>query len=90
MMRGYSWIIVCSPGVANRLGGVDALRASGAFTDVMALADAGLVLRATEDTRTYTAEWINKVFQQVRAVLPSGKPIGGLSETTPRLVFVER
>ncbi|MER8231483.1 hypothetical protein [Streptomyces sp. NPDC094049] len=90
VLRGYSWITVCSPGVAHRLGGADALRASGAFTDVTGLADGGLLLRATDDMRTYTADRIAEVFQQVRAVLPPGKPVGGLSETVPRLVFLER
>ncbi|MFD7965916.1 hypothetical protein ACFV5J_34515 [Streptomyces zaomyceticus] len=89
-LRGYSWITVCSPGVADRLGGAGALRASEAFAIVIELADGGLVLQATDDMRTYTPDRIARVFQQLRPVLPPGEPVGGLSDMTPRLVFEER
>ncbi|MEU2119574.1 hypothetical protein ABZ567_28945 [Streptomyces sp. NPDC016459] len=86
-MRGYSWTTVCSPGVVARLGGPDVLRASGAFATITALADGGLVLQATDDMRDYTPDRIAMVFQQLRLALPSGEPVGGLSDMTPRLVF---
>ncbi|MFC9397228.1 hypothetical protein ACFTWS_29275 [Streptomyces sp. NPDC057027] len=86
-LRGYSWTTVCSPGVASRLGGPAALSTSGAFTTVTELTDGGLVLQATEDFRGYTPHRIAMVYRQLRAVLPPGEPVGGLSNMTPSLVF---
>ncbi|MFF9912839.1 hypothetical protein [Streptomyces sp. NPDC013457] len=86
-LRGYAWTTVCSPGVAERLGGAEALRASGAFARVTVLADGGLVLQATEDMRAYTPDRIARVFRQLRPVLPPGRPVGGIFDTTPRIVF---
>ena len=86
-LRGYSWTTVCSPGVASRLGGPAALSTSGAFATVTELTDGGLVLQATEDFHGYTPDRITMVYRQLRAVLPPGEPVGGLSDMTPRLVF---
>ncbi|OKJ52618.1 hypothetical protein [Streptomyces sp. CB02261] len=86
-LRGYSWITVCSPGVASRLGGSEALRSSGAFSSVTPLVDVGLALQATEDMRDYTPDRIAMVYRQLQAVLPPGEPVGGYSDMTLRLVF---
>lgn len=73
-LRGYSWITVTPPEIAQRLGGPEALRASGAFAYVEELPHGGLWLRATETADDYDAAAVRKVFDVVAPVLPAGQP----------------
>lgn len=72
-LRGYSWVTVCSPTVAARLGGAEALRATGAFHQVTALAHGGLLLRATPLAEEYTGRPVEKVFHALAPALPAGR-----------------
>jgi hypothetical protein len=49
VLRGYSWVTICAPGLVERLGGIDALRASGALMETRLL-DYGAVLARASDT----------------------------------------
>jgi hypothetical protein len=69
-VRGYSWITVVSPGIVDRLDGVDAIRATGAFSDVTQLPAGGAVLQATPRLSQYEGFAIQRVFDALGPVLP--------------------
>lgn len=73
-LRGYSWITVVPRELAARLGGADALTATGAFAEVEALPPGGVWLRATDRPDTYDAAAVRRVFQALAPVLPPGLP----------------
>ncbi|WP_030439659.1 hypothetical protein [Actinoplanes subtropicus] len=73
-LRGYSWLTVCAQELADRLGGADALRATGAFHEVEQLAAGGVWLLATADYRDYDQAAVERVFEAVAPVLPPGMP----------------
>jgi hypothetical protein len=73
-LRGYSWLTICPQELADRLGGVDALRATGAFHEVEQLAAGGVWLLATADYRDYDQAVVERVFEAVAPVLPPGMP----------------
>lgn len=73
-LRGYAWITVVPPELAVRLGGADALAATGAFHEVEALPHGGVWLRATETADTYDAAAVRRVFRALAPVLPPGRP----------------
>jgi hypothetical protein len=52
-LRGYSWLTVVAQEIGDRLGGVDGLRATGAFVDVAALHNGGYWLLATPNLADY-------------------------------------
>ncbi|MCX4666639.1 hypothetical protein OG453_08145 [Streptomyces sp. NBC_01381] len=87
VLRGYAWWTVCSPGVVSALGGVEALRASGAFHEVEPLPGGGASLRATQNVWDYGEERVRAVFRILAPALPEGKPVKGFSSDTPRLVY---
>ncbi|MDX3525795.1 hypothetical protein P1P75_04925 [Streptomyces sp. ID05-39B] len=87
VLRGYSWVTVCSDGVTRRLGGAESLKESAAFTRVVPLSGGGVLLQATEDIREYGPERVAAVFDRLRTVLPSGTPVPGYQSHVPRLVF---
>nr|WSY55133.1 hypothetical protein OG999_36705 [Streptomyces sp. NBC_00886] len=72
-LRGYAWGTVCSPDVAARLGGPEALRASGAFHEVTELAGGQLLLRATLRLEQYTGDAPARVLRALAPVLPHGR-----------------
>ncbi|MEU1016195.1 hypothetical protein [Streptomyces sp. NPDC005898] len=86
-LRGYAWLTVCSPGVTAALGGVPALRASGAFAEVAALPGGGAWLKATDRVLAYTDSRVRAVFRALAPALPPGKPTPSLTWETPRLAF---
>lgn len=86
-VRGYSWITVCSPGVAELLGGAEAVRRDGTFAQVRGVAGGSLFLKATEDVREYGDDRVLAVFEPLRAVLPAGTPSSFISDRKVRLVF---
>jgi hypothetical protein len=73
-VRGYSWITVVSLGIVQRLGGVEALRATEAFTDVIPLPAGGAVLRATPRLSQYEGAAVRRVFDALGPVLPGKAP----------------
>lgn len=53
-LRGYSWLTIVSQELAQRLGGVDGLRETGAFWQVRPLSRGGVWLLAPADYRDFT------------------------------------
>jgi hypothetical protein len=53
-LRGFGWITMCPPQIAERLGGAAALLDSSAFHTVCRLPAGGLWLQATEHVTPYT------------------------------------
>jgi hypothetical protein len=87
-LRGYSWITVCSPGVAEILGGVKVLRESGAFHAVEPTQSGAVILQATPDIRDYTGERVDVVFRTLAPALPRGLPFSDHYEgQSHRLVY---
>jgi len=74
LLRGYSWLTIASQEVGDRLGGVDALRASGAFQNVERLARGGFWLQATDELATYGAAQQAKVHSVLAPALPDASP----------------
>jgi hypothetical protein len=60
VLRGYPWVTVCGPEIAARLGGPDALRASGAFHEVRVLPTGSVWLQATERLGDYTGDALRR------------------------------
>lgn len=73
-LRGYSWVTVLGPKAAQRLGGVDNLRESGAFCEVRALPSGAVLAQATPTPQEYTPQRVRKVFEVLAPVLPAGMP----------------
>ncbi|MEU5142431.1 hypothetical protein [Streptomyces sp. NPDC021139] len=73
-LRGYSWTTVCPEELSVRLGGPEALAATGAFHRVVPLSAGGVVLQATETAAAYTDEAVRGVFEALPPVLPPGVP----------------
>jgi hypothetical protein len=71
-LRGYSWLTIMPEELAARLGGADALAATGAFHQVRPLARGGVWLLATPDYRDFTDEALLRVFTVVAPVLRPG------------------
>ncbi|GIE76793.1 hypothetical protein Aph02nite_27430 [Actinoplanes philippinensis] len=86
-LRGYGWVTVCPAAIAAALGGAAAMRAGGAFTEVVELATGGLLLRATRTTVDYDDDAVRRVFEALRPVLPPGLPRQPRYETLPHLVL---
>lgn len=72
-LRGYSWLMVVPAEIVGMLGGVDTLRASGAFHSVAVLPNGALLLQATPTFRGYRGVAVAKVHRVVRDVLISGE-----------------
>ncbi|GAA3223381.1 type VI immunity family protein [Dactylosporangium siamense] len=67
-LRGYDWVTVVPRELVARLGGTDALRASGAFHRVVGLAHGGALVQATESPRAFTREAARAVADALRPV----------------------
>ena len=67
-LRGYDWVTVTPPELAERLGGADALRATGAFHRVIGLAHGGLLAQATGSPRDFTRQAARAVADALRPV----------------------
>ncbi len=72
VLRGYTWVTVVAAELAGRLGGAEALRASGAFCEVSPLRDGSLWLRATPAISDFTGERVRRVFEALAPVLLTG------------------
>ncbi len=73
-LRGYTWLTIVAEELAARLGGVEAIAATGVFHEVIQLDAGGLWLRATEDFRDYGLAKAEQVFRVLAPVLRPGKP----------------
>jgi hypothetical protein len=73
LLRGYAWTTICPEELVGRLGGVDSLRATGAFTRVLPL-ERGAVLQSTETVAGFSDDAMNAVFEALGPVLPPGMP----------------
>lgn len=73
VLRGYSWVTICAPELAQRLGGVLALTASGAFYQVRELPGGQVLLRATQLLEQYQGSAVERVFRVLAPVLLPGR-----------------
>jgi hypothetical protein len=73
-LRGYEWATVCPAQLVARLGGVEAIAATGAFAEVRALAAGGALLVATKSPADYGPAAAARVFAALAPVLPPGRP----------------
>ena len=73
-LRNYGWLTVLGDEMAERVGGADRLRASGAFVEVDPLAAGGWWLLATKTWDEYGPEQANRLFELLAPVLPAGRP----------------
>jgi hypothetical protein len=73
-LRGYSWVTIVAQELLPRLGGIERLRDTGAFTQVRPLAAGGVWLQATDDYRTFDDRALIKVFEAVAPALRPGMP----------------
>lgn len=74
-LRGYAWLTLCPQEIGDRLGGVEALRASEAFAAVEALRNGGYWLLATEDWREFGQPAAEKIFPVLAPALRPGEPL---------------
>jgi hypothetical protein len=74
ILRGYSWLTIIPEELVAWLGGVDALRRTGAFVEVSKLAAGGVWLLATADYREFNDTAVAKVFRTLAPVLRPGQP----------------
>jgi hypothetical protein len=74
LLRNYGWLTVLGDEMAERVGGGDRLRASGAFVEVERLAAGGWWLLATKTWDEYGPEQANRLFELLAPVLPPGRP----------------
>jgi hypothetical protein len=73
-LRNYGWLTVLGDDMAERVGGADRLRASGAFVEVEPLSAGGWWLLATKTWDEYGQEQADRLFELLAPVLPPGKP----------------
>ncbi|MEV4754637.1 hypothetical protein AB0J86_05935 [Micromonospora sp. NPDC049559] len=88
-LRGYEWVTICPRELTGRLGGAEALRRTGAFAEVVPLAQGGALLRATPTPEEYRADRIRSVFQALAPVLPPGQPCDLPGHDLSRVVFAD-
>lgn len=75
-LRGYSWVTIIPAILAERVGGPDGLRATGAFAVVEEVAGGSLWLLAADRWRDFSEDQavIDRVFEALAPVLPPGIP----------------
>ncbi|PRY33694.1 hypothetical protein CLV70_101857 [Pseudosporangium ferrugineum] len=74
VVRDYGWLTVLAEELGERLGGLPALRASGAFVQVERLAAGGFWLLATPTWDEFGWPEAQRVFEVLAPVLPPGVP----------------
>lgn len=72
-LRGYSWLTVVSGDIVRRLGGVDTLRESGAFSSISEFPNGSSLLQATPWFHEYRDERVGAVHRALRAMLIEGE-----------------
>ncbi|MEV7558561.1 hypothetical protein [Streptomyces sp. NPDC089795] len=91
-LRGYEWWTICPKELVDAVGGADALRADGAFHEVVQLPSDALWLQATEHYRDYGPDAYTAVFHALAPALPPGTPKHfdrGESEPAERVVHLD-
>lgn len=73
-LRGYAWLTIVPRELADRLGGVDGLKATGAFAEVERLPNGGLWLQATSAYADYDMAAATAVWRAVAPALRPGTP----------------
>jgi hypothetical protein len=73
-LRGYAWVTILAQELADRLGGVAALRGTGVFREVAQLDKGGVWLQATEYFGQYDLVKAAQVFEVLAPVLRPGLP----------------
>jgi hypothetical protein len=86
-LRGYAWVTVCPAQLAERLGGVEGLSASGAFTHVVPLRAGGVLLQASDTLASYDEQAMRRVFRALAPVLPVGDPRPDPGHPHARVVY---
>ncbi|HVQ91500.1 MAG TPA: hypothetical protein VMU51_10735 [Mycobacteriales bacterium] len=74
VLRGFSWLTLCPAGLADKLGGPQKLKASGAFTTVTGLPHGAVLLQATDSLLDYGPHETHRVYYALRRVLPAVPP----------------
>jgi hypothetical protein len=87
VLRGYSWVTICAPELARRLGGAAALSASGAFDEVRELPGGQVLLRATPLLEQYEGPAVERVFRALAPVLLPGQVTPEFAPGNARLVM---
>lgn len=87
VLRGYGWLTIMAQELGDRLGGLPALRASGAFHEVARLDAGGYWLLATERWADYRLDRAEKLFEVFAPILPPGRP---KPPKNPANILVER
>ncbi|MGA5305600.1 hypothetical protein ACPCHT_37300 [Nucisporomicrobium flavum] len=85
-LRGYAWLTICPQEVGDRLGGLPALRASGAFAQVEALSNGGYWLLATDDWRDFGQPVAERMFSVLAPALRPGEPLPDAPDDPPYYV----
>jgi hypothetical protein len=90
-LRGYSWLTIVPQELAQRLGGVDGLRSTGAFWQVRQLSRGGVWLLATPDYRDFTDKALTQVFRALAPVLRPGEPrlLSQMAGEPPHRIIVQ-
>jgi hypothetical protein len=73
-LRGYAWVTVVPQELVDRLGGMDAIEAAGAVSEVRPLSAGGVLLRATRTPEEYDGAAVERLFRLLVPVLPPGQP----------------
>ena len=73
-LRGYAWVTIMPEEIGVRLGGLNALRGSGAFVEVEHLGAGGFWCRATEGPEEFDQAAAERVFDVIAPALPPGRP----------------
>ncbi|WP_300678605.1 hypothetical protein [Nocardioides sp.] len=72
-LRGYSWVTIVGASAMERIGGIEALRSSGAFVSVDEVGFGSVMVQATERLSDYDEEAVRRVFEALAPALPAGK-----------------
>jgi hypothetical protein len=73
VLQDYCWVTIVPAELAERLGGVAALRASGAFSEASELPGGSVWLRATPTINDFGTKQIQAVFAALAPVLLAGR-----------------
>ncbi|MFK0170609.1 hypothetical protein ACIQU5_17535 [Streptomyces sp. NPDC090306] len=73
-LRGYDWLTICASELGEKLGGLSALRAGGAFHSAERLGAGGFWLLATPRHEEYEEDAARKVWRSLAPCLRPGVP----------------
>jgi hypothetical protein len=88
ILRGYSWITIACQEIGDRLGGLTALRDSGAFWEVEQLSGGGYWLRASPNFLDFDLAAAERVHGVVGPVLHPGMPKAPDHRDAPRTIVM--